>query len=156
MKSLATSLINIIIHSTMRKPESYWNSDDEDEGPRTYRNVRPSAVGIERGGGHNHASAMHRDYVKSRQAMTQIDEAMEHRVKLIKAYKKDLREWNPDHGDISDLISEHIEEAESQLLDLRRLWSFHANNYHRYDDVGARTQNAYNAYITHHYNQLTH
>lgn len=116
----------------MRKPESYWNSDDEDEGPRTYRNVRPTAVGIERGGGHNHVSAMHTDYVESRQAMTEIDKAIQHRLWLIKMHEMELSEESDEQVAITE---DEIDNLQREIRQLRRQWSFYANNYHAYDDV---------------------
>lgn len=129
----------------MRKPESYWNSDDEDEGPRTYRNVRPSAVGIEHGGGHNHTSSMHRDYVASRQVMTQIEQEIQYSILAIQEYQEKLldEDSNPHY------FYDKIQEVERNLRILRRQWSFYANNYHTYDDVGAQTQFAIDAYDAH-------
>tara|TARA_B110000444_G_scaffold242344_1_gene259581 strand:- start:287 stop:691 length:405 start_codon:yes stop_codon:yes gene_type:complete len=134
----------------MKRSQSYWDSDDEDDGPRTYRNVRPAAAGIQHGGGHNLSSVMHRDYVKSRHAMGLIDDEI-HRVRFIrKIYLEDLT--SPDWS-VRAEAGYNIERADREIKRLRRRWSFEANNYHRYDDVGALTDNAYHAYTAHASNQ---
>ena len=130
----------------MRRSESYWNSDDEDDGPRTYRN--------------NYTSAMHRDYVQSRQAMTQLDaeihdilQRVEKADKKIQWYARFVLRW-PDEAskwweDDIDILKHNKKHDLRKVNQLRRQWSFHANNYHRYDDVGAQTSHAQHAYLTH-------
>lgn len=130
----------------MKRSQSYWDSDDEDGGPRTYRNVRPALAGIQRGGGHNLSSVMHRDYVRSRHAMSIVDDEIQRQLYIIQQYEEDL---NSKHWLLRAEAGENIKEAKRQIRRLRQRWSFEANNYHRYDDVGAQTSNAYNAYMTH-------
>lgn len=134
----------------MKRSQSYWDSDDEDGGPRTYRNVRPATAGIQRAGGHNLASVMHRDYVRSRQAMSIIDDEIHRQHFSIQFYEEDLSSpvWS-----VRAQAGHNIREAQREIKRLRRQWSFQANNYHRYDDVGAKTDYAYHAYMTHAMNQ---
>lgn len=143
----------------MKRSESYWNSDDEDDGPRTYRNVRPARAGIQHGGGHNHASAMHRDYVESRQAMTQLDAEIQKFAELVDKADKHIKLCSR-LARFDETLFDDIEQLQynkkhdlRKLNQLRRQWSFYANNYHRYDDVGAQTAYAYDAYMTHQMNQ---
>jgi len=134
----------------MKRSQSYWDSDDEDGAPRTYRNVRPATAGIQRGGGHNLLSVMHRDYVRSRQVMSMVDDEIHRQLLMIQAYEQDLTSpgWL-----IRAEAGHRIENAEREIRRLRRRWSFEANNYHRYDDVGASTHNAIHAYMAHPSNQ---
>jgi len=134
----------------MKRSQSYWDSDDEDDGPRTYRNVRPAAAGIQRGGGHNLSSVMHQDYVKSRQTMSMLDDEIYRQLVMIQKYEDDIKSK---HWLLRAEAGLNLQEAERQLKRLRRRWSFEANNYHRYDDVGASTHNAYHAYMSHASNQ---
>lgn len=128
----------------MKRSESYWNSDDEDDGPRTYRNKRLSR-------------AMHIDYVQSRQAMTRLDaeiqtilQGVEKLDEKIQWYSRVVSRY-PDerlHEDI-DLLKYNKKHDLRKVNQLRRQWSFYANNYHRYDDVGAQIAHAQHAYLTH-------
>ena len=74
----------------MKRSQSYWDSDDEDGGSRTYRNVRPASAGIQYGGGHNILSVMQRDYAKSRQAMSKIDDEIHRQLLMIQSYEQDI------------------------------------------------------------------
>lgn len=131
----------------MKRSESYWNSDDEDDGPRTYINVRP-------------ARAMHIDYVQSRQAMTELDaeiqnilQRVEKADKKIQSYSLFVSRWPHEvskwwHDDIQ-LLKYNKKHDLRKVNQLRTQWSFYANNYHRYDDVGAQSAHAQHAYLTH-------
>ena len=132
----------------MKRPESYWNSDDEDEGPRTYRNL-------------SSARAMHIDYVQSRQAMTRLDAQIQDILQGVEKLDEKIQWYTsvvsrfPDerlYEDI-DILKYNKKHDLRKVNQLRRQWSFHANNYHRYEDVGAQTAYAYDAYITHAMNQ---
>lgn len=132
----------------MKRPESYWNSDDEDEGPRTYRNFTS-------------ARAMNIDYVQSRQAMTRLDAQIQDILQGVEKLDQKIQWYTrvvsrfPDerlYEDI-DILKYNKKHDLRKVNQLRRQWSFYANNYHRYEDVGAQTSYAYDAYITHTMNQ---
>merc|ERR1711966_347603 len=104
---------------------------------------------------------MHRDYVQSRQAMTQLDaeiqkvlERVDKADRQIQLYSRLVSEWPPP-SDIAGMIDDidqfkyNKKQDLRYLNQLRRQWSFYANNYHRYDDVGAKTSYANDAYMTH-------
>lgn len=131
----------------MKRSEAYWNSDDEDDGPRTYRNVRP-------------ARAMHIDYVQSRQAMTELDaeiqnilQRVEKADKKIQWYLRFISRWPEEASkwwdDDIQMLKYNKKHDLRKVNQLRRQWSFYANNYHRYDDVGAQSAEAQFAYLTH-------
>ena len=128
----------------MKRPASYWNSDDEEDGPRTYRNDRSER-------------AMHMNYVQSRQAMTQLDaqiqdilQRVEQADKRIQMFLRFVSWWPHDlaaHDEIQ-ILKYNKKHDLRKVNQLRRQWSFHANNYHRYDDVGAQSAEAQFAYLT--------
>lgn len=131
----------------MKRSEAYWNSDDEDDGPRTYRNVRP-------------ARAMHIDYVQSRQAMTELDaeiqiilQRVEKADKKIQWYLRFISRWPEEASkwwdDDIQMLKYNKKHDLRRVNQLRRQWSFYANNYHRYDDVGAQSAEAQFAYLAH-------
>lgn len=141
----------------MKRSASYWNSDDEDDGPRTYRNVRPARAGIQRAGGHNLLSAMQQDYAHSRQKMTRLDAQIQDILQGVDKLDQKIQWYTsvvsrfPDerlYEDI-DILKYNKKHNLRKVNQLRRQWSFYANNYHRYEDVGAQTSYAYDAYMTH-------
>jgi hypothetical protein len=131
----------------MKRSESYWDSDDEDDGPRTYRNVRPR-------------TAMHIDYVQSRQAMTELDAQIQEILQRVEKADKDIQRisrilsrWPDEYSwwyhDEIEILKYNKKHDLRKVNQLRRQWSFHANNYHRYDDIGAQSAEAQFAYLTH-------